>query len=64
MSGMSLLFIGFMFVIIFAVVFFGIISKHSEQGSARVDRLIELNELSERKKMEKFMYDNDFYQVF
>ena len=64
MSGMSLLFIGFMFVIIFAAVFFGIISKHSEQGSARVDRLIELNELSERKKMEKFMYDNDFYQVF
>lgn len=64
MSGMSLLFIGLMFVIIFAVVFFGIISKHSEQGSARVDRLIELNELSERKKMEKFMYDNDFYQVF
>ncbi len=64
MSGMSLLFIGFIFVIMFAVVFFGAISKRSEQDSARVDRLIELNGLSERKKMEKFMYDNDFYQVF
>ena len=64
MSGMSLLFIGFVFVIIFAIVYFGVISKRSEQDSARVDRLIELNELPERKKMEKFMHDNDFYQVF
>ena len=54
MSGMSLLFIGFIFVIMFAVVFFGAISKRSEQDSARVDRLIDLNGLSERKKMEKF----------
>lgn len=64
MSGMSLLFIGFMFVIIFAVVFFGVVSKRNDDVGARVDRLIELSELSDRKKMERFMRDNDFYQVF
>lgn len=64
MSGVSLLFTGLILVTFFAVIFFGIISKRSEQDIAKVDRLIELNELTERKKMEKFMNDNDFYQVF
>ena len=64
MSGMTLLFAGLVFVIGFALVFFNFVSKRSAKNDAMVDRLIELNELTERKKMEKFMRDNDFYQVF
>lgn len=64
MSGMSLLFVGLVFVIVFAVVFFNFVLKRNAQNDAMVDRLIDLNALAEREKMEKFMCDNDFYQVF
>ncbi len=64
MNGMLLMFIGFIFVIALAIAFFNLVLKRNEQDDAMVDRLIELNELTERNKMEKFMRDNDFYQVY
>lgn len=64
LSSFTLIALGILAVIILDVIFFGFVLKHSESNSSEIDRLIELNGMSDRRKIEKFMNDNDFYHVF
>lgn len=64
LSGFTLIVVGALAVIVFAVIFFGVLTKSGGSNDSEIDRLIELGEMPDRKKIEKFMKDNDFYQVF